>query len=436
MTGLVFLVMKRAVWLAVIRYCLPGLLGALLSRPAHAQASQPFEFARPRARRAEFTFISQRNLIVVAARLNGRGPYHFLLDTGVSTSILTNAALVDSLHLVRGEELLVVGSGGEATPLRAYRSGDVRVELPGLVAPRMQWLLLSDDVLNLSGYAGTHIDGILGGELFQSLVVTIWPTSGRIVCRDPARYQPPRGRAWASLPLHLERGKAYVEAGIRQIDADSNAAALPLRLVLDTGAGHALSLENSADPRLHLPPEHLRADLGRGLSGIIHGYIGRVATVQLGRYQLPRVLTSFPDAEQVHLRLPSVEAQRQGNLGFEVLKRFTVVFDYPHQRLLLRPTAAWREPFEHDMSGLDLLAVGAGLRQYLVVSVRAGSPAEEAGICVDEELLAVNFLPAGQFALSEITRLLRIQHGKRLLLLLRRPDGELHAVSLYLRRQI
>jgi hypothetical protein len=438
MTGLVLSAAKLLARSGAIGWSVARLLAALLLSPAAwAQAPPVFEFARPGARRATFKFDIQRNLMVVAVRLNGKGPYHFLLDTGVSTSLLTNAALADSLHLARGEELRVIGAGGEDTPLRAYRTDGVRVELPGLVAPRMTWLLLSEDALNLSAFAGTRIDGILGAELFQSMVVTIWPTRGQLVCRAPSGYRAPR-RGWATLPLHLHKGKAYVEADVEQLPLAEGAASpvLPLRLVLDTGAGHALSLETNADRRLHLPPGHLRADLGRGLSGIVRGSLGRVAAIRLGRYRLPRVLTSFPDSGQVHQRLRAHDAPRQGNLGFEVLKRFNCIIDYPHQRLLLRPNSQSRQPFEHDMSGLSLVAAGPGYRYYQVLSVEAGSPAEAAGIVADEELLAINLLPAGVLPLTEITRLLRAQDGQRLLLVLRRPDGELHSVSLRLRRRL
>lgn len=438
MAGLVLLAIKLGVLGRALRWRVAGLLGLLLlSQAGWAQPSQPFQLMRPRAKRTAFKFDTQRNLIIVAAHLNGQGPYHFLLDTGVSTSLLTNPALGDSLHLVRGEELRVVGAGGEDTPLRAYRTDNVRVELPGLVAPSMTWLLLSDDALNLSAYAGTRIDGILGAELFHSMVVAVWPMRGQLVCYAPSSYRAPR-RGWTTLPLHLNKGKAYLEADIEQLPAAASTSStpLPLRLVLDTGAGHALSLETNADRRLHLPPGHMRADLGRGLGGVVKGSIGRVAAIRLGRYRLPRVLTSFPDSGQVHQRLRVQDAPRQGNLGFELLKRFNSIIDYPHQRLLLRPNAQTRMPFEHDMSGLGLVAAGPGYRYCLVMSVEAGSPAEEAGIMADEELLAINLLPTGMLPLSEITRLLRAKDGQRLLLVLRRPDGELHSVSLQLRRRI
>lgn len=437
MTGLVRLVAKFGAPRGAISWWVL-LAGVLLGSAAQAQPRPTFVFAKAKARRAVVPYDMRRNLIVVAARLNGQGPYHFLLDTGANASLLTNPDLADSLHLVRGEELRVVGAGGEDTPLRAYRTNNVRVEMGGLVAPHMSWVSLSDDALNLSGYAGTRIDGILGSEFFQSLVVAIWPLRGELVCRSPDYNRRPR-RAWASLPLLLSQGKAYVESAIGQAPAvvgEAPATPLPLRLVLDTGAGHALSLEAEADTRLRLPATRLRADLGRGLSGLITGHLGRVATVQLGRYQLRQVLTSFPDSGQVHRRLRLQDAARQGNLGYELLKHFNFVIDYPHQRLLLRPNALYRQPFEHDMSGLDLLAAGPNLRHCLVTGVAAGSPAEAAGIVADEELLVVNLLPVAVLSLSEIARLLRAQDGQRLLLVLRRPDGELHSVSLRLRRRI
>ncbi|HET9505057.1 MAG TPA: aspartyl protease family protein [Hymenobacter sp.] len=436
MRFLALLVVRLAALRGVALALALALLGPGLE--AHAQPGPVFQLARPRARQAALKFDMQRNLIIVAAQLNGLGSYHFLLDTGVANSLITNPNLADSLHLTLGEELRVVGAGGEDTPLRAYRTNALRVELPGVVAPSMSWLILSEDALNLSGYAGTRIDGILGSEFFKSFAVAIWPLRGQLVCHAPARYQPPR--RWESLPLTLAQGKAYVEAGVAQLPATAPTApaelSLPLQLLLDTGAGHALSLETTADRRMHLPAAHLRADLGRGLSGVITGYLGRVGAVQLGRYQLPQVLTSFPDSGQVHLRLRRQEAQRQGNLGYEALKRFNLVIDYPHQRLLLRPNAHYQRPFEHDMSGLDLLAAGPGLRRCLIVGVVPGSPAAAAGIEPDEELLAINALPAALLSLSEIARLLRAQDGQRLHLVLRRPDGELRTATLVLRRQI
>jgi C-terminal processing protease CtpA/Prc len=158
--------------------------------------------------------------------------------------------------------------------------------------------------------------------------------------------------------------------------------------------------------------------------------------VQLGRYELGQVLTSFPDSAQVHARLTGTERTRHGNLGYEVLKRFVTVIDYPHGQLLLKPTAALHDPFEHDMCGLDLLAVGANYRQYVVLRVVPGSPAASAGIAEGEELLSLNFTSTSYLSISDLNRLLHSQDGRMLFLVLRRADGELYSTSVRLKRQI
>ena len=418
-----------------------ALFGLLLTSGAAAQPGPAaslgaFAFTQAGRHQVRVPFLAQRNLLIISARLNGKGPYNFLLDTGVASSLLTDPQLADSLHLTHGAEYRLTGLGGTDSGLRAYEALDVRVTLPGAEAPAMNWLVLSSDVLDLSGYVGMPVHGIMGSELFRSFVVTIQPERRELLLTDPAAYQAPRGRRWASLPLTLDHDKAYVMASVQQQGAAPDSAPLPLRLVLDTGAGHALSLETTADPRLHLPAACLRTDLGRGLTGIVSGALGRVAAVQLGCYRLPQVLTSFPDAAQVHERLTSTERTRHGNLGYEVLKRFITVIDYPHGRLLLRPTPALREPFEHDMCGLDLLATGPGFRRFVVLRVAPGSPAASAGIMEGEELLSINLMPAGSFTITDVNHLLHSQDGRLLFLLLRRADGELYSASVRLKRQI
>jgi predicted aspartyl protease len=404
-----------------------------LGLPAHAQlegtAATPFVFDRARRKQAKIPVQLQRNLLIVKCLLNGAGPFNFLLDTGVNTSIITSAALADSLHLRHGQNYRVMGAGGVATGLLAYQTDSVRVELPGVVAPRMTCLVLSEDVLDLSGYVGVPIYGILGSELFRSFVVALRLEEAQMVVSNPVTYRRPKSRRWSEVPLSLENNKAYFTAPVQFSDS----LTLPLKLVLDTGASHALSIELDSDPRLVAPAKRLPTNLGRGLSGLVQGYLGRVATLQLGRYTLRSVLTSFPNAADVHRR---IDVPRNGNIGYELLKRFSLVIDYPHQRLLLRPNTKFHDAFEHDMCGIDLLATGPDYRRYLVLSVTPNSPAAAAGLRPDDELISINLLPASVFTLTQLDRMLHSEDGRTLLMVLRGPDGNMRTASVRLKRQI
>lgn len=405
-----------------------GLGGAALGQ-VPTLAPGPFAFTAPGRQQARIPFQLQRNLLVVKAMLNGLGPFNFLLDTGVGTSILTSPRLADSLGVRHGQRFRVMGAGGLDSGLLAYQADSVRVELPGAVAPYMTWLVLSEDVLNLSGYVGVPIHGILGSEFFRSFVVTLHPETNQLVLNNPATYEPPTGRQWATIPLTLQNNKAYFTAPVQFNDT----LTLPLKLVLDTGASHALSLELDSDPRLVAPARRLPADLGRGLTGTVHGFLGRVPALHLGRYTLRTVLTSFPDAADVHRR---IDVPRNGNVGYELLKRFSLVIDYPHQRLLLRPNTRFRDPFEHDMCGIELLATGPDYRRFLVLRVVPDSPADVAGVQANEELMSINLIPANTYSLTQLDRLLHSEDGLNLVLTLRRPDGQLHFANVRLKRQI
>ncbi|MDO7853869.1 aspartyl protease family protein [Hymenobacter convexus] len=419
--------LPRFVWLAIFLSW-----GGEMHQAARAQvapAGAPFGFSNARRHRARVPIQMQRNLVVVSCMLNGYGPFNFLLDTGVSTSIITSTALADSLNLHHGERFRVVGAGGTDTGLLAYQTSGVRFSLGGVEAKNLSPLVLEKDALNLSGYVGVPIYGILGSELFRSFVVALRPEESFMVLTDPATFQAPRGRSWSSLPISLEKGKAYFNAPVQLNDS----LTLTLKLVLDTGASHALSLETDSDPRLVGPARRLPAELGQGLTGTVRGYLGRVAALHLGRYKLRSVLTSFPDAADVYRR---VDVPRNGNVGYELLKRFSLIVDYPHERLLLRPNLRLSEPFEHDMCGLDLLATGPDYRRYLVLSVVPDSPAYRAGVERDEEVVSINFLPANVFTLTQLSRLLRTEDGRLVFMVLRRPNGDLHTVSMHLKRQI
>ena len=404
-------------------------LGTGLAGVCQAQSTGPFRLEAPRRHRARIPIQIQRNLVVVSVMLNGYGPFNFLLDTGVATSIITSPALADSLRLRHGQVFRVTGAGGSDMGLQAYQADSVRVSLAGVVADYMPLLVLSQDVLNLSGYVGTPIHGIMGSELFRSFVITLRPEEGHLVATRPDAFRAPKGRLWSSLPLSLENNKAYFTTPVQLTDS----LTLPLKLVLDTGASHALSVELDSDPRLMGPAQRLPADLGRGLTGIVQGFLGRVPRLQLGRYSLPNVLASFPNSADVHRR---IDVPRNGNVGYELLKRFSLVIDYPHQRLLLRPNEQFRDGFEHDMCGLEFMAVGADLRRYIILRVMPNSPAAAAGLTPEMELVSINLIPASFFNLTQLSRIMHSQDGRNIMLLLRRPDGELQTTTVRLKRQI
>src|SRR3546814_1820336 len=122
----------------------------------------------------------------------------------------------------------------------------------------------------------------------------------------------------------------------------------------------------------------------------------------LGDFELVNPIASFPDYDTVLYDPYGV--QRNGNIGNEVLKRFNVIFDYRHTVMYLKPNNRFGDPFEHDMSGMSLVTGGNVYRRYFITNIIPGSPADDAGLEVDDEILSINLQPAKEMSISEIDR--------------------------------
>jgi hypothetical protein len=387
------------------------------------QAQTAFRFTEGQKKQT-LRFQLHRNLIMVQAKLNGKGPYNFLLDTGVSTSIITDAGLQDSLKFSRGPALKIAGVG-EGSDLHAYFTAGLQVELPGIVSENLTFAVLSEDILKLGSYVGIPVAGILGYDFFNSFVIEANFSTLKIKLFQPGKYQPPRN--FEALSLNLEENKPYLQTEILV-----NQKPVPVKLLLDTGAGYALSLETASSPQLQLPTQTLRAQLGIGLAGVVNGYLGRIESLKLGKYTVPHLLTSFPDPAAVQGK---TTVPRNGTLGLELLKRFSVVFDYPHRQLYLKQQIALNKPFEYDLCGLDLVAVAPTYRSYRVSGVHENSAASQAGILPGDELLSLDLVPVSQLNLTQISRIFHSFPNRKINLLLKR-DGQLVLAEVTLKRRI
>jgi hypothetical protein len=273
------------------------------------------------------------------------------------------------------------------------------------------------------------IYGILGYQFFNSFVVKINYTDFTLTLYKPETYVY-RKRNGIRIPFEIDDQKPYVYAQTELNDS----VKVRTRLIMDTGAGHAISLEQGSHPEIKIPEPALRTQLGTGLSGTIRGYLGRVRSFQLGKYKFNHVLTSFPDHNDVSAKVNST-IPRNGNLGNELLKRFTVIIDYSRSALTLKPNNSFRDPFEHDMCGIEVMAIGTDFNRYIISKVEPGSPANEAGLQVEDEILFLNTAASQALTISQIDKILHYKDGYRVIFIIRR-NNELMYRFVTLKRRI
>src|SRR5882724_3069862 len=96
------------------------------------------------------------NLIIVPVVLNGKLPLKFILDTGVRTTILTEKAFSDFLHLSYARKYTIAGPGGVKF-IDAYITNNVTIDIPGVHGEGHAMLVLDQDYLELRNYLGTDV---------------------------------------------------------------------------------------------------------------------------------------------------------------------------------------------------------------------------------------------------------------------------------------
>lgn len=317
--------------------------------------------------------------ILIPVGVNGRDPVWVVLDTGMPGPgvLLYDGPNVDALALEYSDVQAAVGGAGSGGNVKAriamdgtLKIGDAVVgDAPITVVPRVAFL------------SAIH-DGIIGMAVFGNFVTTVDYDRGEITLTDPKSYAP--DPAAATVALALKGPVAYVDAGLIGADGKST----PVRLLLDCGAGHAVSLNATSSKSVVVPAGALRTRIGRGMSGEVRGQVGRIPGLELGGIRIPDVVATFPDPEHEN---PRGLDSRDGNLGSGVLGRFNVTYDYPHRKLYLVKNQRFSEPFEWDMSGL-VLEPGAG-DTITIAKVVPDSPAAAAGIVPGDRLLAIGGRP-------------------------------------------
>ena len=362
------------------------------------------------------------NKILVPVRINGSAIYDFVLDTGSPVMLLAAPELADSMQLERGRRLTMHGAGRGEAP-EAWRStgatlsivttGDI-IELTG------EPIFVLAENPSFGAYLGVRSYGIVGRALFDRFVVEIDFELNRLVLHDPERYV--YQGLGEVIALRLVGGHPHCEGTLVLPNGDRRR----LDLVIDSGAGSALTVIEDGSGGLPAPASAVPRRLGRGLNGEIQGVVTRLPRLELGSMILNDIVTSFAR------RQSGIAPRAQANLGADVLRRFRVVFDYRHRRMILEPGAGIDEPFDIDMSGLLLRAEGIELDQLIIEQVREGSPAALVGIEAGDELVAMD---GQQVTLEQAVRLLRTRDGYVLPLTLDR-DGRKLEKQLTLKQDI
>lgn len=364
--------------------------------------------------RVDIPFQLVNNLMVVDIVFHQTLPVKFIFDTGAEHTILCKKELAEILALPYDRSFKILGADMR-TELTAHllRRISLKVKNSYIEAPKQDILVLDDDYFKLDEASGEKISGILGADMFNRHVVKINYVKKIISLFDSEKFVPPDD--FEQFDLDIKSGKPYFYPNVFIEKKDS----IPLRILLDTGSLLPMLLFTNTHPSLKLPSQYIRGSIGIGLGGNVLGYVGKVSQVKLsptiGFDALP---CHFQDIDLV---MDSTSSKtRNGIIGEPLLSRFTIYVDYVREKLYLQPNHFYKKEIRFDRSGLNLIAVGADLDQYLVHDIVPNSPAAWADFRKNDEIVSVNYIAANFYGLQELSALFKRKGNKKMRVVLLR----------------
>ncbi|WP_231458635.1 MULTISPECIES: aspartyl protease family protein [unclassified Pedobacter] len=375
-------------------------------------------------KRQSISFKLIKNLIVIPVFVNGKGPFDFVLDTGVGPMIITEPSIIDSLDFTLMRKIKVSGLGLET--VEAFVSQNVNARISRVKIDHIPTAILKDDLFNLSGHLGTKIYGLIGYSFFNSFVVDIRYTNNRLIISNPDSKIKYKG---SKIPISIENMKAYVYADVEVPDG----GVVQAKFLIDTGASHALSMEMLNGNMFPLPFSKIKSNLGMSLSGQIKGYLGRIKQFSIGNYDFKDVISGFPDYQLISKKIDL--KTRNGNLGAELLRKFNIQLNYRDSFMYVKPNTYFKAPFEHDMIGMVVYLDQKNYTRFLIGEVDENSPAEKSGICPNDEIIGVNFKSMDAYTLNDLANLFKSGDSKSVILEIYR-DEKIYYKVVHLERRI
>ncbi len=405
-------------------------------------------------KRDKISFDLVNNIVVIPVEVNG-AQLSFLLDTGVKSTIIFSLNQQDSVSLNETKPINIRGLG-DGGFLKGLKSENNEIKIGNAVSKNHTIYVIFENSLNLSPRMGVPINGIIGLDFFKSFIVKTNYTSKRLKFYNPETYSYRECRRCEIFNLDFFKDKPYINLTVQLGKKEED-----VTLLLDSGSSDALWLFDTEGFLSENPKNYFKDFLGLGLSGNIYGKRSRLNKAELGDFVMENVNVAFPNKEATQ----NIElyVERDGSLGGDFLRRFTVTMDYSNKKVMLKRNRNFSDPFHYNMSGLtvehdgvDVYTERSTLKKskidglgndsaldrasgynvydiyskteiflvprYVVAEVRENSVAQRSGIIKGDEILKINGKPAHKYKLYNLNTLFSSEEGKRINLEVKRNE--------------
>jgi hypothetical protein len=338
------------------------------------------------------------NLVFLPVRVNAGQPSLYQLDS---------TAAVTSVDPDRAAELGLKSNAAAVLDL-----GGFQMEMQALPALAKT---------NFAAQVGRAYEGTLGEDFFANVVIEIDYARQTVRLYDPAAYQ--YSGPGRSLPLTFSGGMPVIPGKLSLTGGKMIEGNFAVNTALD--ASVSLSEGFAKAHGMRVPRIKTIRSTEQPSDGAGGAALARMKIFEIGPYAVAAPLAEFSPRDEPD---PGIA----GEIGGGMLRRFTVIFDFPHQRIIFDANSNIREDDRADMSGISVIAGGPGLKRFEVVAVRPGGPGDDAGVRPGDVVAGIDDEPAADLSLADVRALVR-EPGRQHKLLVER-NGQTVTVTIRMRR--
>lgn len=409
-------------------------------------AQNSFELVN--VKKAVIPFKLINNLIFIPINVNG-AELTFMLDTGVAETILFSLDNKE-IKLQNIEKMKFSGLGGSMS-IDGFKSDRNMAKIGDqIINSSMLLFIVTDEEFNISSHIGIPVNGVIGYHFFKNHPISIDYASKKITIYQDSDVFKKKIRKFDELPISVENDKPYINADVEMTNEKKSS-----KLLIDLGNSDAIWLFPTLIKDFVYNRPNIDDYLGRGFNGDIYGKRSRIHNFYLGNFKFEMPLTAMPDEYSIqHVNLVK---DRKGSVGGEIMRRFSVIFDYPGGKLYLRKNRNFNDPFHFNMSGLDFRQDGLEWQEdrvkiepkklyettteisvinnfqykftlkpiFSVAGVRKDSPAFKAGLKKDDRIITINGNRTSDMTMEKIMELMKSDEGKNITIVIRRMNKEM-----------
>jgi len=258
-------------------------------------------------------------LILLPVQVNGDGPFEFILDTGAGTSLLSSD-LAKKLKI----KIISTKEGQSA-------GGKISVSLAKVDSLAVGQAKLDDvdvgivDLTHIGNTIGTKIDGDIGYNFLKHFRITIDYHDCEIRLDEPRRIQRLGRSSKAEVPMRL----ASLAKPLLLVDVHANGHG-PFQFAIDTGTSTtAIAPELAQQLGLKSSPV---GPLTTG-GAQVNVTAGTLESFKVGRAGVDDLVVVVADF--FAMLSQAVGAKLDGIVGYNFLRNFRVVMDYPSEKFRL-----------------------------------------------------------------------------------------------------